>query len=134
MGEVKETIKVNRENDDSFVIVRTITEKADAKTLVKIIGDIEKGLETYRQQLEDMPRQNEEKEKFLKSQVDMIGSRLIEFSKHRKAAERKVAEELKKEAEKKEAEHGVLGKGDKGEEKTAEGKDVPVEHQQPGKA
>lgn len=93
MTDMKETIKINKENDNSFVIIRTITEKVDAKALLKIIGDVENGLKTYKQQLDDFPKQNEEKEKFLKMQVDAIDTRLKAFKKYEDAAKRAVEKE-----------------------------------------
>ena len=93
MGDIKETIKINKENDNSYVIIRIITEKVDAKALLKIIGDIENGVKTYRQQLDDFPKQTEEKENFLKLQVDSIDTRLKAFKKHEDAAKRAVEKE-----------------------------------------
>ena len=95
MGDIKETIKINKENDNSYVIIRIITEKVDAKALLKIIDDVENGLKAYKQQLDDFPKQTEEKEKFLKLQFDSINERLRAFIKYADAAKRAVEKEVK---------------------------------------
>ena len=100
MPEVRETIKVNRENDDSYTIVHTVVEKVDAKGLVKIHGDVENGLKALKVQLGDLPKQMAEREKFVRSQLDVITARFNEFGKHIKTAERKVKRDAEKEAEK----------------------------------
>lgn len=90
MQNQKETIRINRENDDSYVIIRTITEKVDAEALVRITDEIKKGIEAMGKKLDDA-----------KAQHEMISSREGPFMKHyeraKKVAGRK-AEERKKES------------------------------------
>uniref|UniRef100_A0A6H2A2D3 Uncharacterized protein n=1 Tax=viral metagenome TaxID=1070528 RepID=A0A6H2A2D3_9ZZZZ len=90
MQNQKETIRINRENDDSYVIIRTITEKVDAEALVRITDEIKKGIEAMGKKLDDA-----------KAQHEMISSREGPFMKHYERAKKmadKKAEERKKES------------------------------------
>jgi len=93
MGKVSETFKVNRENDDSYVVVRTISEKIDAKALVKISDGVMAGVKEIKAQLEGLPAQTEAMRKDLERQLGIIEERSREFGKHQDAAERAIKKE-----------------------------------------
>jgi predicted RNA-binding protein with RPS1 domain len=126
MGTQKESIKINKENDNLYVIIYTVTERVNAKELVTHFDTIKDAHEKAKMQLEDAPKQAEARQKYFEAQLNTFNTRMDAFSKHAESANNY----MKKEAEK----NATAGKGDEIKDKAAKATGAGFKPEQPGKA
>jgi uncharacterized protein YukE len=96
MSEIKETVKINKENENSYVIIMTMTERVNAKELIAHFDKIKEAHDTTKSQLDEIPKQVESRQKYFESQLATFTQRIEAFSKPAETANNY----LKKEAEK----------------------------------
>lgn len=85
MGELKETIEIKQVHDnDKYIVKRVIIEELTEEELSKIANDINDAYTESKKQLDDIPKQVEERTKVLQKQLDTLEERQKTFKKYAK--------------------------------------------------
>lgn len=81
MGDQVETIEVRRVHDnDKYIITRKIVEEATGAELVKIYVDIDKAYVDSLKQLNEIPKQVQERTKMLEASLETLKERKAAFA------------------------------------------------------
>jgi DNA relaxase NicK len=72
MGETTRSVKINKENDNSFVIIQNIVEKVNAEELKNIYNKIKADEITLNRSLENIPKQAEKQLNDVKKNLEMV--------------------------------------------------------------
>jgi len=106
MGEMKRIIKINKENDDSFVIIQNIVEKINAKELCDIFGKLKSDESQLLRNIESIPKQLEKSLDGAKKNLEMVKTDMEAVGKY---AEPLLKKAVEKQREKEEADKANEG-------------------------